>query len=127
MSEIEDHQLLHELSLEDNVDIEELPSGLDLSGVSSDSSMSGEAPLPPDPVSDDPVLESGVARLPLDELDCGALESVPVHTGQLYAHSSLSSPNLQCVPGPGSCECLHSEAVSRLSLGYELLIRIQYG
>ena len=115
VSEIEDHQLLHELSLEDDVDIEELPSGLDLSGVSSDSSISGEPPLPPDPVSDDPVLESGVAWLPPDELDCGALESVSCSHSQLYTNSSLGSPNLQCVPGPGSCECLRSEAVSRSS------------
>ena len=78
VSEIEDHQLLHELSLEDDIDIEELPSELNLSEVSSDSSMSGAAPLPPGPVSDDPVLKSGVAWLPPDKLDCGALESVPV-------------------------------------------------
>ncbi len=64
VSEIEDDQLLHELSLEDDVDIEELPSELNLSEVSCDSSMSGAALLPPDPVSDDPVLESGVAWFP---------------------------------------------------------------
>ncbi len=93
--EIEDHQLLHELSLEDDIDIEELPSELNLSEVSSDSSMSSEALLPPDPVSDDLVLESGVARLPPDELDCGALESVPVPTAS-------STPTRPSAPPPSS-------------------------
>ncbi len=80
VAEIKDHQLLHELSLEDDVIAEELPSKLNLSAVSSDLSMSGVAPLPPDPASDDPVQESGVARLPLDELECGVIENVPVQT-----------------------------------------------
>ncbi len=46
VSEIEDHQLLHELSLEDEIIAEKLPSELDLSVGSSDSSMSSVAPLP---------------------------------------------------------------------------------
>ncbi len=92
VSEIEDHQFLHELSLEDNVDTEELPSELNFSEVSSDSSMSGVAPLPPDPVSDDPVLESGVAQLPLDKLDCGALDSVPIPILRPLVHRLLQPP-----------------------------------
>ncbi len=80
VAEIEDHQLLHELSLEDDISAEELPHELDLSLVSSDSPMSGVAPLPPDPTSHDPVQESGVVRLPPDELDCGELENIPVPT-----------------------------------------------
>ena len=80
MSEIEDHQLLHELSLEDKIIAEKLPSELDLSVGSSDSSMSGVAPLPPDPASDDSVQESGVAQLPPDKLDCGGVENVPIPT-----------------------------------------------
>ncbi len=80
VAEIEDHQLLHKLSLEDNVDAEELPSELNLSAVSSGSSMSGVVPLPLDLASDDPVQESGMAQLPLDELDCGVIENIPVPT-----------------------------------------------
>ncbi len=80
MSLVEDYQLLHELSLEDDTIAEELECELDLSEVSTDSPMSGVAPLPPDPVSTDPVVESGVAQLPPDELDCGEVDSVPVPT-----------------------------------------------
>ncbi len=54
VAEIEDHQLLHELSLEDDVE-EELPCRLDLSAGSSDSSMSGVAPLPLDSAQDSAV------------------------------------------------------------------------
>ncbi len=58
---IEDHQFLHELSLEDQVVVEELPSELDLSEASIASLMSGVAPLPPDSVSPASPVESGVA------------------------------------------------------------------
>ncbi len=42
--------------------------------------MSGVALLPPDPVSTDPVVESGVAQLPPDILNCGEVDSVPIPT-----------------------------------------------
>ncbi len=82
VSLVEDYQLLHELSLEDNAIAEELERELDLSKVSTDLPMSGVAPLPLDPVSTDPVVESGVAQLPPDELDCGEVDSVPVPTAR---------------------------------------------
>ncbi len=85
VAEIEDHQLLHELSLEDDPDLEEFHSELNLSAVSSDLSMSSVAPLPPDPTQDSSSQESGVAWLPPDELDCGELQDVP-------APSACSTP-----------------------------------
>ncbi len=114
VSEIEDHQLLHELSLEDDIDVEELPSELNLSEVSSYSSMSGVAPLPPDPVSDDLVLESGVARLPPDKLDCGALESVPVPTASSTPTRPLAPPTSSVSRAKG----LVSTSVQRFFPGY---------
>ncbi len=116
MSEIEDHQLLHELSLEDDIVAEELPSELNLSEVSSDSSMSGVAPLPPDPVSDDPVLESGVARLPPDELDCGVLESVPIPT----TSSTPTRPSALPTSSVSWAKNLVSTSVRRFFPGYHL-------
>ncbi len=80
VSLVEDYQLLHELSLEDDAIAEELEHELDLSEASTDLPMFGVAPLPPDPVSTYPVVESGVAQLPLDELNCGEVDSVPVPT-----------------------------------------------
>ncbi len=97
VSEIEDHQLLHELSLEDDVAVEELPSELDLSEASSDSSMSGVAPLPPDSVSPDPIVESSVAQLPPDELDGDKVDSVPVPTASLTPFRQ-SAPPASSVP-----------------------------
>ncbi len=95
VSEIEDHQLLHELSLEDDVTMEELPSELDLSEASTDSSMSGVAPLPPGSVSSDSFVESDVAQLPPDILDCDKVDSVPVPTAS-------STPFCQSTPPASS-------------------------
>ncbi len=96
VSLVEDYQLLHELSLEDNAIAEELERELDLSEASTDSPMSGVAPLPPDPISTDPVVESGVAQLPPDELDCGEVDSVPAPTAcSTPAH--LSAPSSSSV------------------------------
>ncbi len=95
VAEIEDHQFLHELSLEDNIAAEKLPGELNLSANSSDSSMSGVAPLPPDPAQDDLVQESSVTRLPPDDLDCGVIEDIPVP-------SACSMPiHLSAPPAPG--------------------------
>ncbi len=108
VSEIEDHQLLHELSLEDEVIAEELPSKLDLSVGSSDSSMSGVAPLPPDPASDDSVQESGVAQLPPDKLDCGGVENVPILT-------TCSTPIHPPVPVAVTSSCVRASLHAILS------------
>ncbi len=95
ISEIKDHQLLHKLSLEDDIAVEELPSELDLSEASTDSSMSGVAPLPPDSISTDLFIESGVAQLPPDKLDCDKVDSVPVPTAS-------STPFRQSAPPASS-------------------------
>ena len=112
--EIEDHQFLHELSLEDAVDMEELPSELNLSGVSHDSSMSDVALLPPDPVSDDPIVESGVARLPPDELDCGDLNSAPIPAASSTPTHPSASPT-SCV---SQVQALVSASARRLFPGH---------
>ncbi len=108
VSEIEDHQLLHELSLEDEIIAEKLPSELDLSVGSSDSSMSGVAPLPPDPASDNSVQESGVAQLPPDELDCGGVENVPIPT-------ACSMPICPLVPVAVTSSCVRASLRAILS------------
>ncbi len=95
--EIEDHQLLHELSLEDDVVVEELPSELNLSEASMSSSMSSVAPLPLDPISIDPVIESGVVQLPLDELNSGVIDSVPIPTAS-STPARPSAPSASSVP-----------------------------
>ncbi len=88
VAKIEDHQLLHELSLEDDVE-EELPRQLDLSVGSSDSSMSGVAPLPPDSAQDSAVQESGAARLPPDNLEDDVIQDIPVPSAcSMPVHSS---------------------------------------
>ncbi len=97
VSEIKDHQLLHELSLEDDVTVEELPSELDLSEASSDSSMSSVALLPPDSISQDSFVESGVAQLPPDELDGDKVDSVPVPTASSMPFRQ-SAPPASSVP-----------------------------
>ncbi len=108
VAEIEDHQLLHELSLEDDVDAEELPSELNLSAVSSVSSMSGVAPLPLDPASDNPVQESGVAQLPPDELDFGVIENIPVLTAS-------STPICLSAPLAAASSCVRASLHAILS------------
>ncbi len=107
VAEIEDHQLLHELSLEDDLDTEKLPSELNLSAVSSDSSMSGVALLPPDPTQDNSSQESGVAQLPLDELDCGVLKNIPVPS----ACSMPVHPSASPTPGVSHAKAVVSAAV----------------
>ncbi len=76
-AQIEDYQLLRELSLEDEVD-ENLTRQLDLSADSSDSLMSGVAPLPLDSAQESAVQESGVAPLPLDNLQDETIQDIPV-------------------------------------------------
>ncbi len=78
VSVVEDHQFLHELSLEDQATVEELPSELDLSEASTVSLMSGVGPLPPDSISPDPLVESSVAQVPPDELVHGEIDIAPV-------------------------------------------------
>ncbi len=106
VSLVEDYQLLHELSLEDDAIAEDLERELDLSKVLTDSPMSSVAPLPPDPVSTDPVVESGVAQLPPDELDCGEVDC-PCSHRLFYACSTVGSLFIQCVPDPVSSEHFH--------------------
>ncbi len=107
VTEIEDHQLLHELSLEDDLDTEKLPSQLNLSAVSSDSSMSGVAPLPLDPTQDNSSQESSVAQLPPDELDCGVLKDFPVPS----ACSTPVRPSASPTPGVSHAKAFVSAAV----------------
>ena len=78
VSIVKDHQFLHELSLEVQAAVEELPSELDLSEASTVSLMSGVGPLPLDSVSPDPLIESGVAQVPPDELVHGEIDIAPV-------------------------------------------------
>ncbi len=116
-SVIEDHQLLHELSLEDEVLVEQLPRELDLSAASTESSMSGVAPLPPDPVSFDPVVESSVAQLPPDGLDFGEVDSVPIPTAcSMPTHSSAppasSVPRTQFRLNISICSSIHQKFFS---------------
>ncbi len=78
VSVVEDHQFLHELSLEAQAAVEELPSELDLSEASMVSLMSGVGPLPLDSISPDPLVESDVVQVPPDELVSGEIDVAPV-------------------------------------------------
>ncbi len=97
-SVVEDHQFLHELSLEVQAAVEELPSELDLSEASTVSLMSGVVPLPPDSVSPDPPVESGVAQVPPDELVSGEIDVAPVP-------AASSTPVRPSAPSVSSVSC----------------------
>ncbi len=102
---VEDHQLLHELSLKDQATVEELPSELDLSEASTISLMSGVGPLPPDSISPDPSVESSVVQLPPDKLVCGEVDVAPVPTAS-------STPVRPSAPSQSSASRVRSRSNS---------------
>ncbi len=113
VSVVKDHQFLHELSFEDQAAVEELPSELDLSEASTVSLMSGVGPLPPDSVSPDPLVESGVVQVPPDELVSGEIDVAPVPAASLTpVHPSTPSVSHSDLPdyvSDSSCSSMDEE------------------
>ncbi len=119
VSVIEDHQFLHELSLEDQMAVEELPSELDLSEGSTVSLMSGVGPMPPDSISPDPLVESGVMQVSPDELVSGEIDVAPVPAAS-STPVHPSTPSVSSVPRSDLPDYVSDSSCSSMDEGQSL-------